>query len=157
PLAIAAARRFRIKSSEDPKTSHSLAAIAADTKRPLETRVAALAIVAGKQSKLSDPEFNLLKSALETSNPVPVRSAAADAIAKAHLDRKQLGQLCEIIGSAGPLELNRLLEPFKQANDEELGLALLTAIQKSPALASLRMDLLREALGKYDANVQEGV
>ncbi|HEX4412269.1 MAG TPA: HEAT repeat domain-containing protein, partial [Lacipirellulaceae bacterium] len=157
PIAIAAARRFPIKSAEDSKMSHALISIAENPDRPLEVRVEALAIVVGKQPTLSQRQFELLRSALASSNPVSVRSAAADAIAKSHLDRKQLDQLCEIVSSAGPLELNRLLEPFKQAKDEQLGLALVAAIEKSPALASLRMDLLREALGKYDPQVQDAV
>ena len=88
---------------------------------------------------------------------MPVRSAAAEAISKSHLSAAQLDRLCVTIQSAGPLELNRLLKPFDRSSDEKLGMMLLSSLKKSPALPSLRLDLLREALAKYSPNVQKAV
>jgi len=157
PLAIAAARRFPIASSTDQTLSQALATIADSGKYPLEPRVDALSIVVNKRPKLSDAQFELLKRSLNAESAVSLRASAAEAISKSHLTQGQLDQLCIIVQSAGPLELNRLVKPFDQTNDEKLGLKLVVSLSKSPALPSLRMDLLRAALAKYSQSVQKSL
>ena len=157
PLAIAAARRFPIASAGDAKLAQALVAIADSGKYPLELRVEALAIVVAKHPQLSEPQFKLLERSLSADNAVPVRSAAAEAISKSHLSAAQLDRLCVTIQSVGPLELNRLLKPFDRSTDEKLGMKLVSSLKQSPALASLRVDLLREALAKYSPDVQKAV
>jgi putative membrane-bound dehydrogenase-like protein len=157
PLAIAAARRFPIASSSDKALSQALASIADSGKYPLEPRVDALSIVVNKRPKLNGAQFELLKRSLSAESAVSLRAAASDAISKSQLNASQLDQLCAMIQSAGPLELNRLLKPFDQTTDEKLGLKLIASLSKSPALPSLRMDLLRAALAKYSPAVQKAV
>ncbi len=157
PLAIAAARRFPIAAATDHQLSQSLIAIADSDRYPLEIRVDALSIVAGKLPALSAPQFDLLRRSLSTDNSVALRSAAADAISKSHLTTAQLDQLCDTVQSASPLDLNRLLKPFDRSTDEAVGLKLISSLKKSSSLASLRMDLLHEALAKYSPRVQKGV
>ncbi|HVT30475.1 MAG TPA: PVC-type heme-binding CxxCH protein [Lacipirellulaceae bacterium] len=157
PLAIAAARRFSLAAATDHKLSRSLLAIADSDKYPLEIRVDALSIVAGRLPKLSDAQFGLLARSLAADNPVAIRSAADEAIANSHLTTVQLARLCDTIQTASPLDLNRLLKPFDQSTDETVGLKLIASLNKSSSLASLRMDLLREALAKYGPQVQKGV
>jgi putative heme-binding domain-containing protein len=123
----------------------------------MELRVQALALIAAKRPQLSDAEFELSQRALSAEMPVGVRSAAADALSKANLNAAQLDRLCAIIQSAGPLEMGGLLKAFEKSTDEQLGLKLLQSLKKSPSLASLRVDLLRQALAKYGASVQNGV
>jgi putative heme-binding domain-containing protein len=157
PLAIAAAHRFPLATAGDPKASQALAAIADEKKYPLELRVEALAVLAGKRPQRSDSQFNLLVHSLSSETPVTIRSAAADALSKSQLSPAQLDHLCSVIETASPLEFNRLLEPFDRSADDALGLKLISSLKKSPSLASLRLDLLREALAKYGPNVQRGV
>jgi putative membrane-bound dehydrogenase-like protein len=157
PLAMAAAHRFPLATAGDPKASQALAAIADEKKYPLELRVEALAVLVGKRPQRSDSQFDLLLHSLSSETPVTVRSAAADALSKSQLSPAQLDKLCGAIETASPLELNRLLKPFDRSTDEALGLKLVSSLKKSPSLASLRLDLLREALAKYDPNVQHGV
>ncbi len=157
PLAIAAARRFPIASATDSKLSQSLAAVADNAKQSAALRVDALSIIAGKQPQLTKGQFQLLEQSLSADMPVVVRSAAADAISKSHLRPAQLERLCTIIQSSGPLELNRLYKPFETSHDDASGLKLIAALKKSSALASLRLDLLREALAKYGLEVQKGI
>jgi putative heme-binding domain-containing protein len=157
PLAIAAAHRFPLASAGDPKASQALAAIVDEKKYPLELRVEALAILVNKRPQRSESQFDLLLHSLTPETPVTVRSAAADALSKSQLSPAQLDKLCTAIEAASPLELNRLLKPFDRSTDEALGLKLVASLKKSPSLASLRMDLLREAIGKYGPNVKHGV
>ncbi len=156
-LAIAAARRFPLAMAGDQKVSRALAAIAEDKQYSLEQRIDALSVVVNKRPKLSDPQFELLQHSLSAETSVTTRSAAADAISKSQLSPAQLDKLRATIETASPLELNRLLKPFDRSTDESLGLKLVSSLKKSPSLASLRMDLLREALAKYSPGVQHGV
>jgi putative heme-binding domain-containing protein len=141
----------------DPALSQAIVDVADGGKYPLELRVVALAMVAPKRSQLNDGQFELLEHALSADTPVAVRSAAADAISKAPLRPAQLEKLCGAIQGAGPLELNRLLKPFDRSTNDAIGLRLVAALKKSPALPSLRIELLREALAKYGPSVQAGI
>ncbi len=157
PIAIATARRFPIVSATDPGISKTLVKIGGSDHYPIEDRIDALSIVAGKAPKLSEEQFSLLVRSLAGETPVAVRSAAADAISKSHLDGAQLEKLCEAIQSASPLEMNRLFKPFASSTEDAVGLRLIEALKKSPSVASVRMDLLREALAKYGPSVQKGI
>ena len=159
----AVAARDRGSGPVSNRLSHRSAALAPITtiadgeKYPLELRVQALAIVAGKLPKLSDAQFVLLQHSLSADNPVAVRSAATDALSKARLEPAQLDHLCDTIEAASPLEFNRLLSAYERASDESLGLKLIASLKKSSSLASLRMDLLRAAVAKYGPAVQKSV
>jgi putative heme-binding domain-containing protein len=131
--------------------------IAERPEQPPELRVAALAVAAPKLSEVTESQFQLLAGALSTESPVAMRSAAADALVQAPLSREQLDELCEVLKSAGPLELNRLLAAFERAEDEPLGLKLVSSLREASALHSLRVDILRAALSKYGDAVQRGV
>jgi putative membrane-bound dehydrogenase-like protein len=157
PLAIAAARRFPIASASDAKLSQALRAIADGKKYPLALRIEALSIVVNKNPAVSDAQFDMLTGALSADTDVTVRSAAADALTKSHLNPAQLDKLCGAVESASPLELNRLLKPFDQSADDQLGTKLLASLKKASSLPSLRIDLLREALAKYGPDVQRGI
>jgi putative membrane-bound dehydrogenase-like protein len=157
PLAIATARRFPIVSSTDPAISTALVKISDSDEYPIEIRVDALSITAGNAPKISDAQFGLLVRSLTGDTPVAVRSGAADAISKSHLNSAQLGKLCETIQTVSPLELNSLFNPYGGSHDDVVGLKLIAALKKSTSIAALRLDLLREALAKYGPNVQQGI
>jgi putative heme-binding domain-containing protein len=53
--------------------------------------------------------------------------------------------------------LNRLFKPFDQSADDTIGLRLVASLKKSPSVASVRLNLLREALAKYGPNVQQKI
>ncbi len=67
----------------------------------------------------------------------------------------QLRRLADVLRSAGPVEVDRLLGAFEQSTDEALGLKLLEALGDSPALPSLRVDALKAHLAKYGPPVQK--
>jgi putative membrane-bound dehydrogenase-like protein len=154
PLAVAAARALPVADRADEPLNAALATVPADRDVPAYTRVAALAVVAKLQPELSETDFELLKGALSPEADVEVRAAALDALETAPLTEKQLEALCGAVEAAGPLELNGLLTPFVKAESDELGLKLLNAIEASPGFASLRVDMLREALAKRGPEIQ---
>lgn len=117
-------------------------------------RLAAAALAAPALQSLGDQQFALLTTTLlNEESPSVDRTAAADALAAAPLSTEQLTQLIAVIPAAGPLELNKLVSAFIKGNDTATGVALLDALAQSPALPSLRIDLLRQALKEYDAEV----
>jgi putative membrane-bound dehydrogenase-like protein len=156
PLAVAAARVLPPAPAPD-ELDRALVALSDQADQPSELRVAALAVAAGGLPQVSQPQFELLVAALAAENPVSLRSAAADGVSRAHLSAKQLERLCRAVESATPLELNRLLAPFARSSEQELGERLLDALGKSPALVSLRVDLLREALAGYGPEIQQQI
>jgi putative heme-binding domain-containing protein len=120
-------------------------------------KIGAFSAAAGSVREVSAPQFEMLMKGLSPENPVATRSAAVDTLAAAPLNQQQLEQLCEAIKDSGPLELNRLLEPFSRSNDESVGLRLIESLRSAAALPSLRMDLLRAALAEYGDAVQQGI
>jgi putative membrane-bound dehydrogenase-like protein len=152
PLAVAAARTLPPLKAPD-QLDQALTHVGDGSHHPTELRVAALSVAATGLSELNDGQFELLTKSLSTDNPVTLRSAAADGLSRAKLTAAQLEGLCNVIETASPLELSRLLAPFSGSRDERLGLQLLSALRKSPALASLRIDLLRETLASYGPTV----
>jgi len=156
PLAVAAARALPGAASND-QLSRALSAVAERSEQPSEVRVAALAVVAPNLSEVTAPQFGLLADALSPENSVGMRSAAADALAQAPLSPAQLDELCELLKSVSPLELNHLLAAFERSTDEQLGLKLISSLREASVLPSLRVDVLRAALSKYGDAVQQGV
>ncbi len=157
PLAIAVARTFPPKAAANADLTQSLANIADSPHFPIDLRVEALSIIADHVGELSDAQFLLLEQALSNDGAVSLRSAAADAINKSHLSTSQLDRLCDAVHAAGPLELNRLFQPFERSNDEQLGLKLIASLKESAAASSVRIDLLRKALAKYGPSVQQAI
>ncbi len=157
PLVVAAARALPPAAATNAALKQALAAIADSPIYPTAVRVDALAIVAESLPELNDAQFQLLEQSLSSDNPVAVRSAAADALAKSHLTAPQLGHLCDVVQAAGPLEMNRLFQPFAQSQDEQLGLRLIASLRESANVSAVRIDLLRKALAKYDAAVQTAI
>jgi putative membrane-bound dehydrogenase-like protein len=155
--AIAAARELPADDASDDALKKALMTIADEPHRPAEVRVAALAIVAQSLSTISDSQLELLLSCLSRDDSLAVRSAAVDGLSTALLDLAQLQRLCDALPLARPLEINRLLTPFARSSDEQLGLSLIEALDKSPAASSLRFDILREVLRGYSARVQRAL
>jgi putative heme-binding domain-containing protein len=155
--AIAAARQLPQVTSTEDRLNQSLAAIADSTDFPNDVRIAALSIVADAENAATASQFELLIDGLSIEQTVATRSAACDALAKAPLTSAQLEQLCNVIGSASPLELNRILEPYAKLADDALGLKLLASLKSASALPSLRIDVLRSSLSKYGPEVQQGI
>jgi putative heme-binding domain-containing protein len=91
---------------------------------------------------------------LDANQPVATRSTAADVLSRAKLDADQLVGLAGCLKTVGPMELDRLLEPFAHSTDERVGQSLVAALKTSPVRSSLRVDALRLRLAKYGPSVQ---
>src|SRR5262249_59430711 len=113
-----------------------------------------LAAVPGPLGKLSPALFDFLRGNLLPEQDVPLRTGAADVLARAKLTTAQLVTLCEAFHEAGPLEADRLLPAYKECSDESVGMALVAALKDSPALPGLRIDAIKTNLAKFPPAVQ---
>jgi putative heme-binding domain-containing protein len=157
PLAIATARKLPPADAADDVLNQALLTAAESSQNSEDSRIAAMASVSHLSQELSEPRFELLLGGLSAEKPVAVRSAAADAFSQVRLTSDQLDQLCGALKSAGPLELNRLLAPFRHATQEQLALKLLSSLKEASAIAALRMDVVREALADRGPAVQKAL
>ncbi len=155
--AVAAARSIPPQKTIARQLNEALMEVASREQTPTQMRLDALAAVSGGLPQVSDAQFELLLASLAIEHPLPMRSAAADALSQARLTPPQLERLTQAVKTAGPLELERLLAPFEKSTDEGLALKLLAALREAPALPSLRVDALRQRLAKYSAKVLQGV
>ncbi|HVK18692.1 MAG TPA: PVC-type heme-binding CxxCH protein [Fimbriiglobus sp.] len=152
--AVALARTLPAPKPPRPEFAASLRAVAADPKLPAEFRYQSLAAVPGGPGKLTDSLFAELTFAIRREQPVGPRASAADVLSRATLTPDQLVSLAGVLRTAGPLELDRLLEPFARSTEDRVGAALLDALQGSSVRSGLRIDMLRPRLAKYSPAVQ---
>jgi putative heme-binding domain-containing protein len=99
--------------------------------------------------------FAFLITKLDRDQAVATRTTAADVLARARLNPAQLDRLADMLRTAGPVEVDRLLSAFEQSTGEALGLKLVAVLTDSSALSSLRVDALKVHLAKYAAPVQK--
>ena len=151
--AVSAARQLLNAKARHAGLSAELEKLARDSARPIELRLSALAAVPGGLATVDEPLWYLLQEGLRQS--VAARAAAADAISAATLSADQLRDLLEHVGTAGPLEVDKLLAAYEKQPVEELGLALVATLKKSPSLTSLRIDLIKTHLAKFSPAVQQ--
>lgn len=152
--AVLAARALPAAKAPDPKFAAALLAVAGRTNLTASIRINALAAVPGGLLEISPALFDFLRGNLRPEQDVFARSSAAEILARAKLSPAQLSQLTESFQVTGPIEADRLLPAFKEANDESLGLKLITALKESPALTGLRIDAVKGAIAKFPAPVQ---
>ena len=149
--AVAVARAFP-KDAGVPAAT--LLRVARRGELPVDVRLDALAAVPGGPGRVDPDLFAFLRDQLGPDRAVATRLAAAEVLSRARLAPEQLGLLAESLRTAGPLELDRLLAPFAATTDEGVGLALVAALQQSPARSALRVETLQPILAKSGARVQ---
>jgi putative membrane-bound dehydrogenase-like protein len=152
--AIAAIRGLRLAAKQSAVLAEALLKIGRNPSVSDKVRISALAAVPGGFTKVEPSLFEFLRAHLDAEQPVPVRVAVAEVLAKAKLDADQLMALAETLKSAGLVEMDRLLDAFASSTDEKVGLALVSALKGSSARASLRAETLKPRLAKFDAAVQ---
>lgn len=106
--------------------------------------------------KVDDQQFSLLVSCLQPTQSAVVRGLAATALAKIQLTKSQLFELAEALPTVGPLELSRVLSVFeKQGDGHQLGLRLVTAMEKCPAAETLSPQRVVALVTKLGARTSE--
>jgi putative membrane-bound dehydrogenase-like protein len=136
--------------------------LAADTGRPTDFRVEALAAATPRLNQLDDAQFELLRQCLDREQPPLLRLAAASALGqvgsgsgKAHFRQEQWIALTKLVSHADSLELPRLLGAYERIQNPDIARQLIAALDKAPALESLTPDALRRVLQGYPAEIQQ--
>jgi putative membrane-bound dehydrogenase-like protein len=154
-LAIAAASSFAGAKRKEAELNAALQAVARDEARSKTLRLSALAALPGDAIPSDASLFNFLRRALTAESSLSERSAAASVLAKTRLNDVQLLTLTNSVRSAGPIELPKLVGAFGHATNENIGLALVAALEASQSRASLRAELLKPALTNFPASVHQ--
>lgn len=155
--SLATARALELPRAAAPRLAETLRSLARDAQLSEATRLEALAAVPGGLDPVEPAAFDFLRARLAADRPVSERLAAADVLARSALSNDQLTRLAEVIATAGPLDVDRLLPAFGRSSAIAVGNALVAALQKSPALASLRADSYRPVLAKYGPGLEAAV
>jgi putative heme-binding domain-containing protein len=154
PLAIAVLRAAPVADAARAAIDAALLQVARHPTHPVGLRIDALS-AARPGPNLDDNLFGLLQEGLASSQPLQVRAAAAGVVEKATFGEPQLAALAGRLDTVGPLELPRVLRAFAGGGSEQLGQAVVAALERSAARASLRPDALRSSLEKYPAPVKQ--
>ena len=122
----------------------------------VETRLAASSSIPGSHLKIDAALLELVIEHLDREQPVALRSLAVGVIANTKLNTDQLIQISETIETASSLDIDSLLEAVVQkSTDESVGLAVVSAIEASPARSALQIDTIKKRIEKYPAIVQQ--
>jgi putative heme-binding domain-containing protein len=122
---------------------------------PAGLRLDALASVPGGLTEVDPALLGFLREHLHPDQQVSVRSASADVLAKARLATPQLVELSESLGTAGPLEVDRLLAAFEKSKEAAVGQALVAGLKQSTARSALRIETLKPKLAKFGAPLEK--
>ncbi|WP_165249417.1 PVC-type heme-binding CxxCH protein [Paludisphaera soli] len=147
--AVSTARALAPAPEKGKPLTAPLLALAGLEDFPADGRLEALAAVPGGLVRVAPETFAFLLEQLDPDGSVAARGLAADVLARAGLSADQLAALIEALGTAGPLEVDRLLTAFDAQADDALGVRLVAALAGSSALSSLRIDALKAHLAKF--------
>jgi putative heme-binding domain-containing protein len=147
-------RSLAIAKPRAEKLTSALVRLGSDTRLSPTIRLSALAAVPGGLAEVTSPQIDFLKTELG-SDVAGVKSMATDVLARAKLTNDQLRSLTETVKSAGPLELDRLLEAFSQCRDDDVGQSLVSALMKSPLRSALRRETIQPRLAKFSKEVHQ--
>jgi putative heme-binding domain-containing protein len=154
PRVIATVKALRILPNAGLAVQEALGRIGADAKRPMDLRIAALSASTASGLQIGDDMFGYLKSRLSADSSIDQRGVAVDVLARAKLSSERLLSLTENVTSAGPIEIERLVSAFGQSANNEVGQALLTALEKSPSFAAVRTEVLTSSLSRCTEDVR---
>jgi putative membrane-bound dehydrogenase-like protein len=153
--AVSAARALPLARDKAGELVAALVKLGSDAKAPATLRLDALAAVPGGLTEVKPALFDFLRTQLDPENPVTVRAAAADVLARAALDKGQLLALADAIKTTGPLEVDKLLTAFEKTHDDDIGMKLVVAVKASSALGALRVDMLKPRFDKFGERVRQ--
>jgi putative membrane-bound dehydrogenase-like protein len=103
---------------------------------------------------LSAEKFKYVTGKFTKDESTPIRSAAADLLARHDLDGDQLAALCGLLKDASPIELGKLLSAFTHSTDEKVGKTFVQSLADERVRAMIRVEMVKPILEKYPPAVQ---
>ncbi|HXE56063.1 MAG TPA: HEAT repeat domain-containing protein, partial [Tepidisphaeraceae bacterium] len=155
PDALDALRQVHLPSGKNPQLADHLRSVSTRENLPADVRVRALALIAGGPGKISDEQFELLTSQLDSQTPASQRLLAAQVLGRSHLSSDQLSRLADALKTAGPLEIEPLFTAWSHSKDDSVGMKLVDALKHAKSLTSLHPDVLQARLSQFGPEVQK--
>jgi putative heme-binding domain-containing protein len=134
---------------------NELIRIAGDSDRTDELRLQSLWAVRERAGETGAGQFEFVARQVDGSLPVNTRATAVEILATAQLSSEQLTRLTGLLGSVSPLDINRLLAAFASSRDEQVALALVYSLKRSPARSALNVSTLKPLLKKHSSSVRQ--
>lgn len=153
--AVSAAKALRFEKSESADLIAALLKVARSDRVPASVRLEALAAVPEGLGEIDADLFSLLVEPFQNDRTVSARLLAADVLTRSKLGRDRLLTLADLLATVGSLEVDRLLPVFEKTSDDEVGLRLISALERSPASSGLRAESLKPRLTSFGPKVQE--
>ena len=132
----------------------ALVGVGSDVNIPVDLRLSALAALPAGARQVDDKIFEFVRTQLAPEAPLSRRSVAASFVVGARLTTPQRLALADSLKTAAASELPRLLAAFESSSDATLGHAIVAALGKNPARASLAPALIKPRLAKFPQPVQ---
>jgi putative heme-binding domain-containing protein len=152
--AISTVRALNVPKANAIALAEVLTKLAARNSLPTQLRLDAIAAARSSLWSLDSQSFVFVRGQLQADRPIAARTTAAEILSNSKLSTSQLLSLCDAVKTAGPLEVERLLDAFAESNDEAVGLALVSAL-KANTSGGLRVAALRPRLAKFGPAVQK--
>lgn len=145
-----------IRSRALPGFDKKLQTMATDARTPDQLRATALEILSARNPKLSKEQYTFLLSRLSSEGDAVLRQTVARILGRSSPDKEQLLTIArDHLPKADPLTLSTVLDCFRNSNDEAVGRALASVLQKSPsALSTLGEERLQSLLKGYPETVR---
>lgn len=99
--------------------------------------------------------FKRVISQVDPANPSMLRLSAVDLLLRVKLTADQQLAVAGLVGTAGPMESQKVLTLFENVTDPAVADALLAGLEKSMSLSALREDSLKGVVAKLSNNAKE--
>jgi putative membrane-bound dehydrogenase-like protein len=120
------------------------------------TRLVALSAISSETiGHVDDDLFGFLLSRIGPDQTLHLRTAAADVLSRCRLEKRQLLRLAAAMKNLAPSELNRVLDVFRDASDDDVGHRLVASLGGSSAVTTLNAFRLKRSLASFGPSVQE--
>ncbi len=143
-----------IQRRELPDFDAAMAPIADNDRTPPLLRSEALTAIGPRLKAVDDKQFAFLVTQLEKDRDSSLKMAGARALAGSPLSGKQLIEIANHFDAAGPLVISTLLKAFERSNDDAVGTALVSTLEKMALVDSLSGDEVAALVRRYSPAVQ---
>jgi putative membrane-bound dehydrogenase-like protein len=118
-----------------------------------ELRLQAAVVAARGDLAISKMAFALSGKFVMDTQPLELRSLAADVFAKGKFDDAQVREICALLPNVGPLEIERVLAALKSSRGPDVGELAIDQLKQCTAASSLPPERVRAAFAHFPKEV----
>jgi putative heme-binding domain-containing protein len=132
----------------------SLRRIVANNNLASQVRLQAAAVLAKGEETTTDRSFRLACQYVIDGQPLELRSLAADIFRHGKFTDGQLKDVCALVRTVGPLEVERVITAFRNTKNETTGIAAVEALAHATSVASIPADRIQKLFAHFPTNVR---